>query len=636
MSKIKKLITALVILVTSFCFVPNANATKSSSDIKSYLATREYTIDNYDIDIKVNENRTFDITEKIEANFNVNKHGIFRSIPLHGELKRQDGSVSKYHARITDIKVSEEFTKEYEDGNLKLKIGSSKTTNIGKREYVISYTYNMGEDPLTDIDEFYFNLIGTEWDTTISDVSFTIEMPKDFDETKIGISTGSYGSTGTDMVSYTSYDRKIYGQTIGTLKAYEGITIRIELPEGYFVGAGIEISPFIYGLYTLPVIFFIIIAYLWNKYGKDRKTFIKPEYFPPKGANSLDVGFLYKGSANSKDVLSLLIYLANKGYLTIEETEEKGFLSNKKGFILKKVKNYDGNNENEKTFFEGLFKSKKEVKSADLYDKFYKTTQKIISNTNKAENKNKIFEKRGGIIAITVLMVAVSMVAISVPPFIDMGDSKMLIFSVVFPGLGFSLLIRGIIGLISTKQNTEKALYVFLIIWGAMFGGVPFLVFVLPELMYEQVYIIGYIVGMIFIIGQIVFIQIMPKRTEYGTKIFAEIEGFKDFLISVEKDRIEKMVEQYPNYFFDILPYAYVLGVSDKWIKKFESINLKAPNWYTSTTAFNMTTFDSFITSTMSTANSTMGSSASHSSGGSGGGGGFSGGGGGGGGGGSW
>ena len=43
-------------------------------------------------------------------------------------------------------------------------------------------------------------------------------------------------------------------------------------------------------------------------------------------------------------------------------------------------------------------------------------------------------------------------------------------------------------------------------------------------------------------------------------------------------------------YFYNILPYAYVLGVSDKWIKKFESISLQAPSWYDSPNTFDMRT----------------------------------------------
>ena len=637
MRKIKMLISALVIFATSFCFVPNASAVEivDESDVSRY--GYEYTIDKYHVDVVVNEDRTFDITEEIEAYFRVEKHGIFRSIPVHGELARQDGSESKYRARISNIKVSEKYTTSYEEGNLKIKIGDADVTHTGKRTYRISYTYNMGEDPLEDIDEFYYNLVGTGWDAPIESVSFEITMPKKFDAKNLGISTGSYGSTGTEKVLYRASDKKIYGQTIGSLRPYEGLTVRVELPEGYFVGAGIEIDQMTYVYFAVPAVLFLIVLGLWSKYGKDKKIFVKPEYFPPEGKNSLDVGFLYKGAAGSEDVLSLLIYLANKGYLTIEETDEKQLFGTKKGFILRKVKEYDGKNSNEKTFFKGLFKSGDEVKSKDLYDKFYKTTTSIIADVNKSENRNKIFEKRGKIIALAVLMVLISMISISIPPFMDLGDYSLIIMSVMFPGMGFTAMALGIIYMFTAKTKSARGAFAFLIFWGMAFGGVPFIFMIIPELLYEPVYLYGYAIGMAFIIAQIVVVRLLPKRTDYGVQMLAEIQGFKDFLTSVEKDRIEQMVEQYPNYFFDILPYTYVLGISDKWIKKFEEINLKSPDWYAGdVTAFNMATFGSFMSSTMSAASSNMGSTATHSSGGGGGGGGFSGGGGGGGGGGSW
>lgn len=92
-----------------------------------------------------------------------------------------------------------------------------------------------------------------------------------------------------------------------------------------------------------------------------------------------------------------------------------------------------------------------------------------------------------------------------------------------------------------------------------------------------------------------------------------------------------------PTYFYNILPYTYVLGVSDKWIKKFESISLQAPSWYDSPNAFDMVSFGTFMNSTMVSAQSVMSSSPSSDSGGGGSsGGGSSGGGSGGGGGGSW
>ena len=54
--------------------------------------------------------------------------------------------------------------------------------------------------------------------------------------------------------------------------------------------------------------------------------------------------------------------------------------------------------------------------------------------------------------------------------------------------------------------------------------------------------------------------------------IYARVKGFRDFLVTAEKEKLEALVEQNPHYFYDILPYTYALNVSKKWVKKFENI----------------------------------------------------------------
>ena len=90
-------------------------------------------------------------------------------------------------------------------------------------------------------------------------------------------------------------------------------------------------------------------------------------------------------------------------------------------------------------------------------------------------------------------------------------------------------------------------------------------------------------------------------------------------------------------YFYHILPYTYALGVSDKWIKKFESIAMQPPRWYNGTEVWSYVLFDRMLRDTLRAANDSMvsqpgGKAGSFVSGG----GGFTGGGVGGGGGGSW
>ena len=593
--------------------------------------------------------------------------GIYRKIPTRNEIYRTDYTYSNNRAVISDISVSEYYTSYKESGYKVIKIGESDKTYTGRREYTIKYKYNIGKDPLKEADELYFNLIGNEWDTVIENVSYRITMPKKFDETKLGFSKGYQGSTDSSGILYSVDGNVISGTVNSELEEGNALTVRLTLPEGYFVNAELPMD-YIPILAICVSLLFTGIAYsMWNKYGKDDEVVETVEFYPPEQYNSAEIGFLYKGKADKESVISLLIYLANKGYLKIEETKEKSLFKKSKGFKIIKLKEYDGDNKNEKEFFNGLFKARntvdwekvkeirKEAKEAgekisyskaielatdtsekttvtdiDLYDNFYTTLNKIELDINSKENKNKVFEKSSiGKIIWIVMMIIVVYLLITIKPMIDEMDFELLPVGLIFPTIGFGVAIGMIMG------SEQKFTKIFGLVWGIIFGGIPWASCVLPCLLGNTMSLIAYFIGIICIIVLILCAKYMPKRTKFGNEMLGKIKGFKTFLETAEKPKLEELVSENPEYFYDILPYTYALGVSDKWIKQFETIAIKAPDWYDSPSGFSMSSFNSFFTDTMTSASTAMSSSPSSDSGGSSGGG-SSGGGSGGGGGGSW
>ena len=229
-----------------------------------------------------------------------------------------------------------------------------------------------------------------------------------------------------------------------------------------------------------------------------------------------------------------------------------------------------------------------------------------------------------------MLMCIVIFILITVKPVIEYGDPESMIFALLFPGIGFGFAVAMILG------KTKVFEKIFGLFWGIFFGGVPWALMVLPILIDEPRYFALYAIGLICAAIIIFFIKIMPKRTPYGNEVLGKIKGFKRFLEVAEKEQLEELVSQNPQYFYYILPYTYALGVSDKWVKQFETIAIQEPNWYYSQTGFSVSSFGTFMSSTMKSAQNTMTSSPSSSGGGGSSGGGFSGGGSGGGGGGSW
>ena len=457
--------------------------------------------------------------------------------------------------------MSENYTTYKENGYEVIKIGSSSQTLTGRHSYTIKYTYNIGKDPLKNVDELYYNLIGDEWDTSISNVTFKITMPKSFDKTLLGFSSGTKGSTNSSNVSYKVDGNVIRGSLNNTLSAEQALTVRLTLPDGYFVGASSNIDMYSIVVIIISLICVLISDRLWAKYGKDDEVIETVEFYPPEGYNSAEVGFLYEGMAETEGVISLLIYLANKGYLKIEETEEQGIFKKSKGFRITKIKEYDGNNECERLFFDGLFKSsrfgayldidkareimkeakvngekisfkeaismsmtkkddspKTSVTATDLYNNFYTTLEEIKAKLNSKENRNKIFESSSsGKGKWLIMMIIALFILITVKPVLEYSEIGVaaIPFALLFPGIGFTFLIGSLIGTIKMPK-------IFAIIWGGMFGGIPWAIIVLPTLMQNIMYLVMYIVGIICIAVILLFVKIMPKRTPYGNEILGK------------------------------------------------------------------------------------------------------------------
>lgn len=107
------------------------------------------------------------------------------------------------------------------------------------------------------------------------------------------------------------------------------------------------------------------------------------------------------------------------------------------------------------------------------------------------------------------------------------------------------------------------------------------------------------------------FFKILPQRTNFGSKYYGRIKGFVRFLEIAEKTQLEKLVNDNPEYFYDILPYTYALGVSNVWASKFESIIFNEPSWYVTVTGFDFSAekFDSYLSRTMDSVTEAMTSS---------------------------
>ncbi len=617
----KKLILMLLIAALMLVLVPGAA-----------LADDAYDITDYDVYVKVSESNVLDVVERINVNFKENRHGIFHEVQIAGDYEN-----ARYTTRVYDYNVKDTPFELSRNGDyLSVRIGDPDEYVYGPQEYVITYKCVVADPNHDDFDKFYKNIINCAYGDTIQNASFIIELPKDFDESEVNVLLGEYGSTDTTGVEWEKDGNTIKGHTLRPIMGGEKVTVRMKFPQGYFVNETTT-EPWDIALYIISGLLVLISLILWFVYGRDEKIFPTVEFYPPDGMTSAEAGYVIDGCVDDKDVVSLILYWADKGYLRIDEKEKNEFELVQLKYLGEDAKPF------EKTMFSKLFREGNAVALSSLKDSFYTTmaaTKSGVSSYFESTKSRQIYTKQSKRARAFMGLATMLPIVLALFHFVY-SDTYDLTVGAIVAGIITLLIALPVFMLVrvaekwrSTKQGSRIAqLTVSVVLLSLVVLGY---IVITPFTISTATWAVVLVTAASTLIMLLLTI-IMKKRTKQGGEWLAKLIGFKNFIDKAEKDRILLLVEQNPSYFYNVLPYAYVLGVTDKWAKNFEGIGLQPPSWYNGyygSQMFNAWLFTSMMTHNMSRFQSTMvsrpASSGSGYGGGSGGGfggGGFSGGG---------
>jgi uncharacterized membrane protein len=555
----------------------------------------DWEISDFNVNVQVNKDSTLIVEENIVADFTREPHhGIYRDIPI----KYKDDFGNKMSLRFELISVTDNQGKDwwyetsYYDNNVSIKAGDANKYFNGPTTFNIKYKVNLLDKAVQyeDHDEIYWNVTGDQWTIPILRATATYNLPENipFENLDAICFTGSYGSTEQNC-SFNIGENAISFNLLDRLDSYEGFTTSIKLPKGTLKAPSIS-QRIIWFLqdnwgFTLPIITFCILYYLWFTRGKDPKTnkdTIMPRYKPPEGMTPGELGTLIDENVDMRDITSTIVDLAVRGYLKIQESKEKKLLFESTEYTFVKLKDFENDSTlkpHEKRILKEIFGSNNECKLSSLKNKFYAALPKI---------REEIYEllKKDGYLPANPDTVRAS--------YYGIGGTILFI----------SLFLGGLITVLFSFATTV----------GLFFSG-----------------------AIIFI-----FARYMPVKTKKGVEMYYEIRGVEEYINTAEKDRIK--FQENINMFEQLLPYAMTLGIAEKWTNAFKGIFNKPPSWYEGRDDVSFSTgyFLGRLNSLTNNMNSTFISRPRSAgtggfSGGSGfGGGGFSGGGGGGGGGGGW
>jgi uncharacterized membrane protein YgcG len=603
-------------------------------------------INRMDVTMVVDENGKIDVDTKIWITFGQPAQGIYAYIPQSYDVTWTiDGeNIDKYYyfpVRNIQVKDREFITETDDKDNVLVRIGTEGTFLSGQQIYEYSYTLQLRDLDLGGLQAFYMDVIGEGWDFPMEQVNVKVTLPNGW-PFEPDITTGSYGSN-TPITTYT-----IAGNTLTmthtNLGEYEAITIYAPVSEtgDYFT----FIPPTDYSGIALGVLaaFSVGLYLAYLKFGKDDKPVITVEFNPIPGLSSSMAGYIYDGTVETRDVVSLIIEWANKGYLTISEDP-----SNTKNFTLTKIKDMaESEIRAEKTLFADLFRGRDSVTNKDLERSFYQSIANAKMDIARYFNGNpqrEIFSKKATVLKVLfgiVTMIPAGLVLASAV-YVGTYREDLALMAGIFSAIFGTILVIGWSSVVKrwpSLTETGRA--------GAVLGTGA--ISIMYALIYALIMILNYasmsgwsliVLGITFALTvfNIALVSVMDKRTELGVSYLGKILGLKNFIETAEKDRLEALVHDDPQYFYKLLPYAYVLNVTDVWSKKFESIAMENPSWYVGPSRMNTFLWMNHFNRAMNTFSSSMTSvpqSRGRAGGGFGGGGGFSGGGFGGGGGGRW
>ena len=492
-------------------------------------AQEAFTIKLYKVNVLLHQDASLEIIETIDVHFNERRHGLFRMIPYKYRIaplpsgskiaERQLESKGYTKTIIEDITViGWDYAVSNESDYKKIKIGDKDIYVEGDQQYFIRYKLLNAINFFKDKSELYFNIIGDRWDTKIDSVHFTIELYDALPSTPpFFIATGTTGSRDNKTISAWHENKIFYGSTIEQLPYNHGVTVGIIFPEGFLIKQNYMLRGLSWLL--LPAIIFIFFFWMWRKWGKDASLTITTAFYPPKNISPGVAGYIIDDRLNRRDLTALIPYWGGNGHLRIEETEKSSLLGLVKNteYRFIKLKELPQNALTfEKTLFNGIFKSGDEVELSSLKDVLYKTMATAKTELEKEVNRGAYYVKYSR----------------------GMGCA----FSI----LGIIFLIPGIFQLIN--------------LWGDPFW--------FPAALISSGIII------------LVFGTAMTKKSPIGNSLYQELTGFKEFIKTVEQDKLALFLKEDEHYFDKVLPFAIVFDVADTWKDKLKGLDIPPPDWY--------------------------------------------------------
>jgi uncharacterized membrane protein YgcG len=490
-----------------------------------HLSGQDFSIRTYNIDIRVAENGHFDVVEEIQVEFFRNRRGIIRNIPYQYKVEGKRKKIIIHDLRVDGWK----YQTYRENGNDVIRIGDPDVYLNGIQNYVIRYRVEDAFLVFKDHIEFYWNVIGEEWDSEIEQVNFNIHFPKEEEIQEYKLFAGNRRSDhGKIMVSQDGSD--IIGRSLRTLNPHEGVSIAVKLPR-YAIHLSSDLTRSIQEaseeldkskkadwFSILPASLILFFFGWWRRKGRNDYSFepLKDVYYAPDSVSAAEAGSRIDFRVHERDLLALIPQWGREGFIKITGPYEMGRYSSPDLFV-ERLQNLPPNfPEHEQILFSSLFQDGDIVLLNSLKNKFYTHFQRAKKALKQEMNLRESYDPA----------------------------SYRVFHSGWFLGIGLVCIIAGIYLMVGHSM---------------IYSGITLLV--------------------LFTISWFIHFS-SPKKTEEALRTQQALRDFEWFLEKGPEDKLRDLVDKDPNYFENVFPYVVAFGIDKAFVKRIEPYMETGPSWY--------------------------------------------------------
>ena len=532
-----------------------------------------------EVNVVWKKDRSCKIEYKTEARFNESGHGIYVDIPVNsGERIRNLSLTAKTgNGRVLPYRL------EHESGfSIVRAVVGDEDRLISRGNTLVcewSYDYITPVHP-DGADILDINAIGYGWTSDIKKAVVSVTYPaKPQAASGFGVYVGDDKFTDVSV----SADGLTYTVNVGRLNAFENVRVKHKMPKGTLKSytSAEPIATITVGVAILAAAILLMLFV-----GKDKPLSPVVDFYPPRVDGDdgrkrymlpVQMGKIIDGTCSDDDVTSLIFYWASEGYIEIEEKNGETY--------FKRLRKLDAVTSYEKNLFDKMFSYSTNdddgvpvVSMSALTGKLYSAVSQTKAELN-ARYKGKLYKTPytvlavafGVICALFGVLTAVLCTLRVGALFFNPAGVIVLLPVAVAAGFGTVLMLN-----YQKLSATKQKLFLALLFAATVLLAVGVMLLIPTHAMsWVEKFVFAACLG-----SSSALAPFLTKRTSFYTEQLNDIVGFRNFLRDAEKDRLETLLKDDPQYYYNILPYANVLGVSDIWADKFKGLAVEPPTYY--------------------------------------------------------